>query len=215
MSTRISELPLYTGATNPVGDMPISINGVTYRITPQLLAQTLQQVLDKNHDLVNANNFQGTDAGFNNVGYNVIGFGNLAAYQNNGSDNNFFGAQTGFDNTGSNVNAMGYNSALANEGNNVNAFGEETANLNTGKDVNAFGTRAAKNNVGSDVNAFGKDAGYGNQLSGQTIFSNRSMPSYANEAAATTDITTANGASAGCTYLYYNQDKKSIMAIRL
>jgi hypothetical protein len=199
MSTRISELPPYTGATNPVGDMPISINGVTYRITPQLLAQTLQQVLDNNHDLINANNFQGTDAGYDNTGSNINGFGDLAAYQNSGNNVNAFGSQTGFDNTGYNVNAFGDNAALG----------------NTGDDVNAFGTRAAINNIGSDVNAFGKDAGNGNQLSGQTIFSNTSMPSYATYAAAAADITTANGASAGSTYLFYNDDKKTIDAIRL
>ena len=34
MSKKISELPLYVGAKNPSGDVPISINGTTYRIKP-------------------------------------------------------------------------------------------------------------------------------------------------------------------------------------
>ncbi len=215
MSTRISELPPYTGATNPVGDIPISINGVTYRITPQLLAQTLQQILDNNHDLVNGNNFQGSGAGYSSTGININAFGDLSFETSAGNNVNAFGELSAFSSTGDNINAFGSNSAIANSGSNVNAFGDEAANLNTGTDVNVFGTRAAKNNVGSDVNVFGKDAGAGNQLSGQTIFSNTSMPSYANEATAATAITTTNGASAGSTYLYYNQDKKSIMAIRL
>jgi len=199
MSTRISDLPPYVGTNNPLGDIPISINGVTYRITPQLLAQTLQQVLDSNHDLINANNFQGTDAGYDNTGSYINGFGELAAYQNSGNNVNAFGSQTGFDNTGNNVNALGENAALG----------------NTGDNINAFGIRAAKNNTQDNVNAFGKDAGNGNELSGQTIFSNTSMPSYANYTAAATDITTANGATAGCTYLFYSEDTKTIMAIRL
>jgi len=35
MSTRISQLPPYVGPNNPVGDLPISIAGTTYRISPQ------------------------------------------------------------------------------------------------------------------------------------------------------------------------------------
>jgi len=183
MSTKIDELPPYVGTTNPIGDIPISINGVTYRITPQLLMQTLQEVLDNNHDLVNGNNFQGSDAGFGNTGVDVNAFGVVAGYGNTGNSVNAFGNQSGFDNTGSHVNAFGYNAALS--------------------------------NTGSHVNAFGKDAGNGNQLSGQTIFSNTSLPSYANYAAAATDITTANGATAGCSYLFYNVDKQQLNAIRL
>ena len=34
MSTKINELPSYVGTPNPNGDIPISINGVTYRIRP-------------------------------------------------------------------------------------------------------------------------------------------------------------------------------------
>ena len=34
---KISELPIYAGAPMPNGDIPISIHGVTYRISPSLL----------------------------------------------------------------------------------------------------------------------------------------------------------------------------------
>jgi hypothetical protein len=37
MSKKISELPLYSGSVQPSGDVPISINGTTYRINPLLL----------------------------------------------------------------------------------------------------------------------------------------------------------------------------------
>ena len=38
MSKKISELPLYTGLERPVGDIPISILGTTYRIPAQIAA---------------------------------------------------------------------------------------------------------------------------------------------------------------------------------
>jgi len=215
MSEKINELPPYVGTTNPIGDMPISINGVTYRITPQLVGQTLQQVLDNNHDLVNNNNFQGSGAGDAATGNNINAFGESSVITNTGSNINALGKLSAFSNSGDNINAVGENSAIANTGNDVNAFGIDSANQNEGSDINAIGTRAAKNNLGSHVNAFGKDAGNGNQLSGQTIFSNASLPSYANYAAAATDITIANGATAGCSYLFYNVDKQQLSAIRL
>jgi len=39
MSKKISELPLYVGSASPTGDVAISINGVTYRIDPNLLVE--------------------------------------------------------------------------------------------------------------------------------------------------------------------------------
>ena len=38
MSKKISQLPEYIGIPQPVGDIPISINGTTYRISPSLLS---------------------------------------------------------------------------------------------------------------------------------------------------------------------------------
>ncbi len=46
-------------------------------------------------------------------------------------------------------------------------------------------------------------------------FSNASMPTFANHAAAALAITTALGAVAGNTYLYHNQATNSIGAVRL
>lgn len=215
MSKKINELPPYVGATNPIGDIPISINGVTYRITPQLAGQTLQQVLDTNHELINGNNFQGTASGDTSTGSNINAFGILSFKTSVGNDVNAFGYFSAFSSTGNNINALGVNSALGNSGSEVNALGTETAKENTGNNINAFGTRAAQSNTGSEVNAFGKDAGKDNQLNGQTIFSNTCLPYYATYADADADITIVHGASAGCTYLFYNEDKKTIDAIRL
>jgi hypothetical protein len=41
MNVKISELPEYIGIPQPVGDIPISINGVTYKIKPNLLSNSL------------------------------------------------------------------------------------------------------------------------------------------------------------------------------
>lgn len=87
---------------------------------------TLQQVLDNNHDLVNGNNFQGTQAGYLNTGTQVIGFGSLSASSN----------------TGINVNAFGSQALQANTANHVNGFGQEVGASNTYKNVNLFGYRA-------------------------------------------------------------------------
>ena len=75
---------------------------------------TLQQVLDNNHDLVDGNNFQGTDAGLLNQGSNVNSLGTFSMFLNEGN----------------NVNAFGYSSGrygdpiMPNIFNNVNLFGE-------------------------------------------------------------------------------------------
>jgi len=151
MSTKISELPSYTGSNNPVGDIPISISGVTYKITPQLLLQTLQDLLNYNHSLTNEGNYQGTSAG----------------------------------------------------------------DKNNGRNNNGFGAGALTGNNCDNVNAFGYQAGYGNTLNGMTIFSNNSLPVYHSAEAAASAITVANGASANCTYLYYDDTHGLISAIRL
>ena len=177
--------------------------------------QTLQEILDNDHDLVDGNNFQGTGAGVDNTGENVNGFGQNAAADNTQDNVNAHGLNAAAGNIGQGVNAAGRNSALNNEGNFVNAFGPDAANENTGSYVNAIGRNAASFNSGDNVNAFGADAANGNTLNGQTVFSNDSLPSYANASAASTAITVLNGASAGCTYLYFDDSTDTIKAIRL
>jgi hypothetical protein len=185
-------------------------------ITDALVAnQTLQQVLDNGSDLVDGNNFQGTGAGVDNNGENVIGLGSNAAADNTADNVNGFGSSSAAGNVGTGVNARGRNSALNNEGDFVNADGPDAANGNIGNYVNAIGRGAAKDNEGNHVNAFGVDAGLGNILNNQTIFSNTSLPSYTNAAAAATAITVLNGASADCTYLYYDASTGIVKAIRL
>ena len=68
---------------------------------------------------------------------------------------------------------------------------------------------------GNNVNAFGYQAHKGGTLSGQTVFANATLPTFANRAAATTAITVPNGAVAGNTYLYYNQTTFAIEGVRL
>lgn len=45
MSKKITELPPYVGSNNPIGDIPISINGVTYKISPYQFLADLQTIL--------------------------------------------------------------------------------------------------------------------------------------------------------------------------
>jgi hypothetical protein len=123
---------------------------------------TLQQLLDNNHDLVDGNNFQGTDAGEDNSGTNVNAFGASAASPNSGENVNALGVASAFNNSGSRLNALGESSAAFNSGNSINAFGLNSAFQNTGNDLNAFGQEAAYDNTANDVNAFGFGAAGGN-----------------------------------------------------
>jgi hypothetical protein len=54
-------------------------------------SQTLQEVLDNNHDLVDGLNFQGTGAGINNTGNDVNAFGYSAGNGNTFNNVNLFG----------------------------------------------------------------------------------------------------------------------------
>jgi hypothetical protein len=157
----------------------------------------------------------GVAAAQDNTGSNVNALGINAAKGSTQGNLNALGFYSGYQNTGFNVNTMGESSAYQNSGGNVNAFGASAGQNNTGDNVNAIGAAAAEYNTGSNVNAFGVQAGLSNTISGVTIFSNSSLPSYANHAAAAVAITVLLGGSAGCTYLYHNQATNSIGAVRL
>lgn len=160
-------------------------------------------------------NALGNTSAILNLGSHVNALGKSAASSNSGSGVNAMGQQAASSNSGTAVNAMGDQSAYVNSGSNINAFGTNAAQTNNGDNVNALGANAASGNTGSDVNAFGLGAGTGNTLSGMTIFSNDSMPSYADYTAASAAITVMLGATAGCTYLYHDQATNSIGAVRL
>jgi hypothetical protein len=131
---------------------------------------TLQEVLDNNHDLVDNNNFQGTEAGEDNTGTDVNAFGFRAALSNTGTDVNAFGQYAAKNNTAQDVNAFGQQSAQNNTGTSINAFGISSAEDNTGNDVNAFGSESAKNNTGDYVNSFGWRAGFSNTFKNVNLF---------------------------------------------
>lgn len=130
---------------------------------------TLQQVLDNNHDLVDNNNFQGTDAGYNNTGTDVNAFGFEAAVANSGTFVNAFGTSSASNNSGLNINVIGQSAGVNNTGNSVNALGQETAFENIGNDVNALGFRAGVSNTFNNVNLFGETAQA--DENGQTVLS--------------------------------------------
>jgi hypothetical protein len=134
------------------------------------------------------------------------------------SSNVFLGENAGFGTDGiEGSNFIGYfaggNSIVSNYSNFIGfsaGFGSEDTD-----NCNFFGKSAGEGSTGNNVNAFGEDAGLDNALNGQTIFSNASMPSYTNHAAAAAAITILNGASRDSTYLYHNQATNSIGAVRL
>lgn len=190
---------------------------------------TLQQVLNNNHELVDGNNFQGTDAGRNNDGVSVIAIGTSAAEDNQGDNVVAIGEGAANGNQTEHVNAIGYYAGKANEGNFLNAIGwqagyenignsliaigKDTGNNNRGDQVIALGTSAARNNEGDNVFAVGQNAGEDNPLSNQFIIANSILPSYANYAAASTAIS-ATG-SVDCTYMFYDESDHTIKGIRL
>ena len=139
---------------------------------------TLQEVLDNNHDLVDGNNFQGTNAGLNNTGTNVIGIGDGVAQANSGSNVVSIGSDANCaENTGSNLVALGIDTASSNSGSYVVAMGfgslsdntadeavaigRECAQSNTGDFLIALGSASAQNNTGDNVNAFGGNGAAG------------------------------------------------------
>jgi len=90
-------------------------------------SQTLQQILDYNHSLLNGVNTQGTQAGAYSSGTDVNAFGTQAAYVNYGNSVNAIGSGSANGNLGTNVNAFGNTAGLDNKFSNVTLFGEKAS----------------------------------------------------------------------------------------
>jgi len=150
------------GAQGPIG--PAGAQGPTGATgaTGASGNNTLQQVLDLDHSLINNVNKQGTNAGVSNTGLSVNAFGNSAAASNTADNVNAFGLNAGFLNTGIHLNAIGYQSGSSNSGQYVNAFGYNSSLNNTADNVNAFGNASALGNSGNNLNALGYQAGKNN-----------------------------------------------------
>jgi len=156
---KITDLPELAEApnANDLFEIVDISTGESKRIKAQYLGggttPTLQEILDNNHDLIDGQNYQGTNAGLGNIGTNV----------------NFLGLDNGYSNEGNNVNALGYSAAFINIGNQVNAFGIAAAQENSADNVNALGTGAGQNNTFKNVNLFGYEAMP--DAENQTVFS--------------------------------------------
>jgi hypothetical protein len=165
-------------------------------------------------------NFFGMYAGFGSTSSSNSNFlGNAAGQSSvNGYNSNFLGQQAGQVSNNANYSnfigtGAGYNSVNSYQS---NFIGQNAGFISTNTYYcNFFGVNAGQTSSGNNVNAFGVNAGVNNALNGQTIFSNSSMPTFANHAAAVAAITVPLGASAGNTYLYHNQATNSIGAVRL
>jgi hypothetical protein len=150
LDTNITLLNFET-PTNPDNVVLVPNGSGTLALTSDITTPTLQQVLDNNHDLVDNNNFQGTDAGVNNTGTNVNALGEFAASSNTGIAINALGKGAGVDNTGNAVNALGQEAAVGNIGNDVNALGFRAGVENTFNNVNLFGETAQADENGQTV----------------------------------------------------------------
>jgi hypothetical protein len=148
-------------------------------------------------------NFLGQSAGYgatNTTNSNFLG-PNAGAGATDANNSNFFGPNAG---------------QVATNASNSNFFGAEAGfNAPNAYQSNFFGYQAGKSSSGNNVNAFGYNVANGNAISGITIFSNSSMKSYANRAAAVAAITVPNGAVVGNIYLYYNETTFAIEGVRL
>jgi hypothetical protein len=152
-------------------------------------------VVSVNNSIAIGDGAEALDVNMFVVGYNA---GNNAA---NSGGSNFFGDSAGFES----VNAFLSNFIGSSAGHQAIDAGYS----------NFFGYRAGYQSTGNNVNAFGYEAGVQNGINGVTIFSNSSLPSYADRAAALVAITIENGAASGNTYLYYNETTFTIEGVRL
>ena len=218
-------------ATNLTGNQTFQLPNAsgTIALTSDITLQNATAGTNKN--LVNGINLQGTGAGIGQSGVEVIGIGTSALNNNTGSyitaigyeagkgntgtSCYLFGDGAGTGNTGDNSILIGNTAGYNNAGDNITAIGLSAGDGNTGNIVNLLGRTAGTGNTGDFVIAIGNDAGNSNTLSGMTIFSNSSMPSYVDFAAASAAINVGTGASSGSTYLYHDQTTNSIGAVRI
>jgi hypothetical protein len=128
------------------------------QIEPFAKIPTLQEVTEgENKNLINGNNFQGTQAGESTSPILV-------------THSNMFGEQAGRTSTGAYVNLFGEEAGISQEGGHVNALGQGSAGTNTGSHVNAFGQASLYGNTGRHANAFGEEGGNFNNFKNVNLF---------------------------------------------
>lgn len=172
----------------------------------------------------------GISAGNSNTGVGAIAIGGNALDTNSGTNSIGIGANAGFNNSGyylvaigqgagttniaDDLVAIGRDAGLDNWGDSVIGIGVSAGSQNRGSGLTAVGIGAGLGNLGNNVVAIGASAGQTNGLNGMTIFSNSSLPSYLDFAAASVAINVGTGATTG-TYLYHDQTTNSIGAVRI
>jgi hypothetical protein len=120
---------LYTNKVDKLDGYGLSENNLTDELVATIESlstnvPTLQEVLDFNHELLNGNNFQGTNAGQDQTGVNNIGLGTESGYNNSGDNVIGLGTESNINNIGLNVVSLGRGAGIGNEYSNVNLFGE-------------------------------------------------------------------------------------------
>lgn len=167
---KISDLPAgitLTGIEKVPMDQIIMGTPTTVTASAQDIANlksvTLQEATSgSNRDLVDGNNFQGTNAGGGNTGTDVIGIATEAAGANSGDSVVAIGFSAGNGNSGDGSVFIGAYAGNANAGNNVFAFGTDSAFQNQGANVVAM-LGGAPENLGDNVFALGVNAASQNE----------------------------------------------------
>jgi co-chaperonin GroES (HSP10) len=182
--------------------------------TLQTNVPSLQEVLDFNHDLLNGNNFQGSNAGAGGSGATqviaigedaaknngpaasyLVAIGTSAGFNNTGGEGVFLGVTAGIDNTGSNVIAINTNSANNNSGNNVIAIGQDAASNNTQSYLIGVGVGAGFGNKGEEVIGIGVNAANDNRIGANYVIAIGSNACFTNEGQLVTAL--GNAAASG------------------
>jgi hypothetical protein len=163
-----------------------------------------------NDDNLDNNIAIGTGALALNQSSGTVAIGKSAGFRDTGGPgragaNVFIGKNAGFD---------PLSSTIGNNGGNVIAIGESALAKNTGENVIAIGKNAGTSNTAAEVIALGTDAGVSNGETNSFIISNSSLPLFATQADAINHFSALTTLSAGCTYLYFNDGKKTIEGYR-
>lgn len=189
---------------------------------------TLQEVLDNNHDLVDGNNFQGTNAGDNSDSINMIAIGEWAGSYTSVDDVINIGNFSGSNSSGSHCIYIGKNAGTDSSGDTSISIGADTGAYSTGKGCISLGQNAGYSNTGDDCISIGNNSGLSNTgdsvlsigtvqdntLPNVSIVDNNLLPSFADRSAAVTYFDVI-GVAQHVTYMYYNESTFAIEGYRI
>lgn len=191
-----------------IGNLSGSESGGTGNV---MIGETAGYLIDNNIDY---SVYIGAAAGRSSTGVSdyTVSIGYFSGEGSVGANNVHIGRVSGVANNGSSNVFLGYNSGNANAGDNNVFLGLNCGQNNVANNTVALGLGAASGNTGNNCVILGSLAGGANTISGSTIISNNSLPTYVSHAAA---VTAFSAGSSGDTYLYYNSTNFAIEGVRI